>query len=82
MDNDLESGPLPGLNPALTNMGEEIDTPTLFTALFPSLDPGQEPAVRVQRLPVHGEVFILRSRGQQRAPQSCLPRARQDMLQL
>jgi hypothetical protein len=46
LDNDLESGPLPGLNPALTNMGEEIDTPTLFTALFPSLDPSQEPAVR------------------------------------
>jgi hypothetical protein len=27
-------------------MGEEINTPTLFKALFPSLDPSQEPAVR------------------------------------
>jgi hypothetical protein len=62
LDNDLESSPLPGLNPALTNMGEEIDTPTLFKALFLSLDPSQEPAVpcgavpcgavRVQQLPV------------------------------
>jgi hypothetical protein len=31
---------------------------------------------------VHGELFILRSQGQQRALQSCLPCARQDMLQL
>ena len=45
-DNDLESSPLPGLGPTLPNMGEEINTPTLFKALYPSLDPSQEPAVR------------------------------------
>jgi hypothetical protein len=65
-DNDLESSPLPGLGPTLPNMGEEINTPTLFKALYPSLDPSQEPAgrcgaeqcgaVRVQRLPVAKDV--------------------------
>jgi hypothetical protein len=53
LDSDLESGPIPGLNPAPTNLGElerptreEVDTPTLLKVLFPSLDPSQEPAVR------------------------------------
>ena len=45
-DNDLESSLLPALDPALPDMGEEMNPPTLFKALFPSLDPSQEPAVR------------------------------------
>jgi hypothetical protein len=53
LDSHLESGLVPSLNPAPTNLGElemptggDIDTPALLKVLFPSLDPSQEPAVR------------------------------------
>jgi hypothetical protein len=60
-DSGLEPSLLTGLDPALPDMGEEINTPTLFKALFPSLEPSQEPAVRcgvvrVQQFPVAKEV--------------------------
>ena len=59
-DNDLESSLLPGLDPALPDMGEEINTPTLFKALFPSLDQSQEPAVQCGAVRVQlSTVFML-----------------------
>jgi hypothetical protein len=75
LDNDLESGPLPGLNPALTNMGEEIDTPTLFTALFPSLDPSQEPAVRCgcSNYLYMGRCSSCRAKGNKGRPKAACP---------
>ena len=49
LDSDLESGLVPSLNPAPTNLGElemptgeDVDTPALLKVLFPSLDPSQE----------------------------------------
>ena len=53
LDSNLESGLVPSLNLAPTNLGElemptgeDVDTPALLKVLFPSLDLSQEPAVR------------------------------------
>jgi hypothetical protein len=75
-DNDLESSPPPGLDPALSDTGEEINAPTVFRALFPSLDPSQEPAVRcgvvrVQRFPAAKEIHPVGCRLYMRKCLSC-----------
>ena len=86
LDSDLESGLVPSLNPAKTNLGElemptgeDVDTPALLKVLFPSLDPSQELAVRCghsRSIPqyVLSDTSLVVHSFSKRAPRACTAR--------